>query len=116
GTGPFINAGTSTPVVVVDGQSLRLPKNVKEFEAGPEYFRTLGLRLTRGRDFTSADVRGRGSVVVVNEAFARRFWDSADPIGHRVSLRPFVVDAAVVGVVADGKYNSLTEQGTLAVF
>jgi predicted permease len=116
GTGPFIFNGTSTPVVVVDGQSYRLPRNVAEFQGGPDYFRTLGIGLRRGRDFAWTDDEGTPPVVVVNAAFARRFWGERDPIGHRVTLAPVIVDALVVGVAEDGKYGSLTESGRLAVF
>jgi putative ABC transport system permease protein len=116
GTGPFIFNGTSTPVAVVDGQSYRLPRNIAEFQGGPDYFRTLGIRLLRGRDFAWTDDDGTPPVVVVNAAFARRFWGERDPIGHRVSLTPVIVDALVVGVAEDGKYGSLTETGRLAVF
>jgi predicted permease len=116
GTGPFVFAGNSTPVVVIDGQSIRLPKNVAVFQGGPDYFRTLGIALIRGRDFTPADGLAAPPVVVVNAAFARRFWADGDPIGHRVKVQPWIGDALVIGVVEDGKYSSLTEDGRLAVF
>jgi predicted permease len=116
GTGPFIFNGTSTPVVVVDGQSYRLPRNVAEFQGGPDYFHTLGIALLRGRDFAWTDEAAAPPVVVVNAAFARRFWGKRDPIGRRVSVPPVIIDALVVGVSEDGKYGSLTETGTLAVF
>jgi predicted permease len=75
------------------------------------YFEAMGIRLLRGRSFTPADREGAPLVAVVNEAFARRFWPGADPIGQRVSMSgsegPFM---EVVGLVPDGKYISLTEE------
>ncbi|HEX6132432.1 MAG TPA: ABC transporter permease [Longimicrobiales bacterium] len=76
---------------------------------GPGYFEAMGIRL-RGRDFTAADRAGAPGVVVVNEAFVRRFWPGSSGIGMRVSLNgddgPY---AEVIGVAPDVKYRSLTE-------
>lgn len=116
GNGPFFAFGGSTPSLEIDGQTIRLPQNVNRFMAGPGYFRTLGIPLARGRDFTPADDPTGPAVVVINAAFARRFWPDADPIGHRISALPNVKDAVVVGVVEDGKYQQLEETGRLAVF
>jgi putative ABC transport system permease protein len=116
GNGPFFAFGGSTPVVVIDGQEIRLPQNVNEFMAGPGYFRTLGIPLARGRDFAPADDATAPEVIVINTAFARHFWPNADPIGHRVGVPPIVKDAVVVGVVEDGKYRRLDETGKLAIF
>ena len=116
GNGPFFAFGGSTPVVVIDGQKIRLPQNVNEFMAGPGYFRTLGIPLARGRDFAPADDATAPEVIVINTAFARHFWPNADPIGHRVGVPPIVKDAVVVGVVEDGKYQRLEETGRLAIF
>ena len=77
---------------------------------GPDYFRTMGIRLVRGRDFTASDAAGRPGVVVVNEAFARRYWPDQDPIGRHVRLGDASgAPAQVVGVVQDGKYVTLGE-------
>ncbi|MGE0441585.1 MAG: ADOP family duplicated permease [Gemmatimonadales bacterium] len=53
-------------------------------DVGPDYFGTLGLPLVRGRDLAASDRRGGPLVVVVNEAFARRAWPGANPVGQRV--------------------------------
>jgi predicted permease len=77
---------------------------------GPDYFRTMGIRLVRGRDFAASDTGGRPGVVVVNEAFARRYWPDQDPIGRHVRLGDASgAPAQVVGVVQDGKYVTLGE-------
>lgn len=77
---------------------------------GPDYFRVMRVPLVRGRAFTETDRERAPLVVMVNEAFARRYWPGQDPIGKGVSLSgpdgPF---RPVVGVVADGKYRSLAE-------
>jgi predicted permease len=74
----------------------------------PGYYRALGTPLLRGREFTDADVRDGQRVVIVNQAFADRYWPGQDPIGKHVgdiSMPPSVV----VGVVGTAKYRSLRE-------
>ncbi len=84
---------------------------------GPRYFQTMEIPLAKGREFMSADRRGSAGVVVVNEAFARRFWPGADPLGKRMSLRgpegPFV---EVVGVARDGRFLNLAEASPPSMF
>jgi predicted permease len=76
----------------------------------PRYFETMRIPMLRGRSFTDADRTGSPPVVIVNEAFARRYWPNADPIGKRLSANgsggPF---REVVGVTRTGKYNTLGE-------
>jgi putative ABC transport system permease protein len=76
----------------------------------PTYFRTMGLRIRRGREFSVQDRDGSPLVVVVSEAVARRTWPGADPIGKRLKLGPPEVPGpwrTVVGVAADTRYRSL---------
>jgi len=77
---------------------------------GTGYFRTLGMPLLAGRDFTNDDVAGSPRVAVVNESFARKF-KLTDPIGRRMAMgrgnRP--LDIRIVGLVADAKYSSVRE-------
>jgi len=70
---------------------------------GPGYFRTLGIGLLSGRDFTGADRKGAPRVVVVNQAFARRFWPTASALGKQVSFGSGEW-AEIVGVVEDSRY------------
>jgi predicted permease len=52
----------------------------------PEYFDTLGIRLTRGRFFTEQETRANIPVVVISESTARRFWPNEDPVGKRIGI------------------------------
>jgi predicted permease len=77
---------------------------------GPRYFDTMRIAMVRGRGFTDRDRPGSPPVIVVNEAFARRYWPDADPIGKRVSANgPVGPFREVVGVTRTGKYNMLGE-------
>ncbi len=90
-----------------EGEDMEIPFNV----VGPRYFETMGTPLLRGRPLDARDRRGAPGAVVVNEAFARRYWPGRDPLGRRVSLSgpegPFL---EVVGVARDGKYSSLADE------
>ena len=56
--------------------------------ATPDYFRTLGIALERGREFTEADVAGAPIVAVINNTMATRMFDGEDPIGRVIDLLP----------------------------
>ena len=71
----------------------------------PEYFRTMGIRLLKGRDFDGRDVLGAPDVAVINESLARSQWPGEDPIGKRISYgepgrSPW---RTIVGIVQDVK-------------
>lgn len=68
----------------------------------PDYFRTLGIPLLKGRAFSEQDTQESPRVAIVNEALARQYWPGQEPIGKR--LKPGRAESktpwlAVVGVV-----------------
>jgi len=71
----------------------------------PDYFATLQIPLRRGRMFTAADGPQSAQVVLVNEAFVRRFFPNEDPLGRRVTFGDPAQGRwqTIVGVVADTK-------------
>jgi predicted permease len=68
----------------------------------PSYFRTLGMRLVTGRDFTNADTTNRPAVVIINEAMARAFWPGESPLGKRIGGADDWQE--IVGVVSDVRF------------
>ena len=77
---------------------------------GPGYFEMLGIGMLRGRTFDDGDGVDGQRVAVVNETMAVRIWSGQDPVGRAVRLGgPDADPVLVVGVVADGKYNTLEE-------
>ena len=52
----------------------------------PGYFEALRIPLLRGRYFTRTDTGGTAHVIIVNEAFARKYWSKQDPIGQRMVI------------------------------
>jgi putative ABC transport system permease protein len=73
--------------------------------ASPGYFRTLGIPLIKGRFFTDRDTKDSPSVLIINEAMAKRYWPNEDPIGKQVNVGP--APHEVVGVVGDTRQMGL---------
>jgi putative ABC transport system permease protein len=78
--------------------------------ATPDYFKTVGMSVVRGRPFNAQDGPEAARVVIINESLARRTWPGLDPVGRRL-----VVDYSssgtypyeVVGVVNDIRFYGL---------
>jgi putative ABC transport system permease protein len=73
---------------------------------GPDFFRTLGIPLLKGRYFTPHDTDQSKPVAIVSEGFVRRFLPREDPLGKR--LKNGGVSSEIVGVVGNVKYLGLT--------
>ena len=87
-----------------------------KYQISPDYFRTLGIRILQGRDFTWQDSDNAERVAIVNEALAKRALGDSNPVGRQVRFGPAGPAVTVVGVVETGKYQTLTEAETPAVF
>jgi putative ABC transport system permease protein len=79
---------------------------VTRFRAvGEDYFRTLQIRLTRGRAFNERDSASSPSVAIVSESLARKYWPGKDAVGKRI--KPSFAGSSwcvVIGVVADVRH------------
>ena len=77
----------------------------------PDYFRSMGIRLVKGRDIDDHDNNPSSGVVIINETMARLFWPNETALGQRVRLEgdenPWM---EVVGIVADVKHFGLESQ------
>jgi len=84
---------------------------------GPDYFRTVGTPILRGREFSLADRKGSQPVVIVNETFAKTVFGNADPVGHTITSDFKGAESQlIVGVAKDSKYFTLAEKQRLAIF
>jgi len=95
--------------VTVEGYAAMRGENlgVHHASVSPGYFDLLRMPLLAGRDFKPEDNPNAPPVMIVNESFARRFFDGRDPVGHRVQV--FAKPFTIVGMVKDSKYLSLSE-------
>ena len=85
--------------------------NVRVAIASPEYFRTMGIPVLRGRAFTERDRDGAPQVVVINETAARQMFPGEDAMGQRINLgwtsNGVQRGGEVVGIIGDFKQDAL---------
>jgi putative ABC transport system permease protein len=81
---------------------------------GPGYFQTIGTPLLAGRDFDERDTATSAKVAIVNQAFARKIFKGADPLGKRFRIherpgkpRPLY---EIIGVTGDNKFQNMHEE------
>ena len=110
---PVSNNEWDTTIENPPGASLQdQDRRVYKNEVRPGWFQTYGMSLVSGRDFSELD-QARPAVAIVNEAFARRYFEGRNPIGHDVREVGSGSDPqpalTIVGVVQDAVYLSLRE-------
>lgn len=85
------------------------------YSVTPGYLKAAGTHLLAGRDFSWRDDKQAPQVAIINDNFAHQLFGDTSPVGHR-----FKTDAndsyQIVGVVETGKYRSLTEEASPAMF
>jgi putative ABC transport system permease protein len=80
------------------------------------YFDTVGIPLLAGRAFLPGEIEAAAEVAIVNESLARRLWPGETAIGRGLYLTDQRVLVRVVGVAADAKYRTITENGRPHVY
>lgn len=119
---PGVTAVSSSMVPMLAGSSWGNNVSVEGFESGPGvdtnsrynevgpgFFRTLGIPILAGREFTEADRVGSPGVTVVNLAFARKFGlDPRETVGKRMATGSTTeLDLEIVGLVEDTRYDEV---------
>jgi len=116
---PLAGSGGWAMEVTLEGRDAAAsdPKlSAATFAVTPHYFHTMGIPLLQGRDFTEQDRGDAPLTLIVNQAFARRFWPNENPIGKRFrpgTGNPF---GTVVGVVGNMRNASLENEGGPAFY
>ena len=83
----------------------------------PEYFRTVGIHIVRGRAFARTDTAESRPVMIINETMAKKVFGTKDPIGRKMrSWRDENVLREIVGVVSDVRYTGLASTETSLVY
>jgi predicted permease len=91
------------------GEDMHVAKNW----TGPNYFATMGIPLLSGREFAISDTAASPKVAIINEAMARRFFASRNPVGSRFAfgggnaVRPNI---EIIGVVKESKHNNVRDE------
>ncbi len=123
---PGVTGVTAGMIPLLAGSNWGTDVRVQGFESGPDtddnanfnrigpgYFRTLGVPLLAGREFTRADTLGRPRVAVVNQAFAKKFNLGREAVGKLMSEEneeETELDVQIVGLVADAKYSEVKQE------
>jgi len=91
----------------------------------PDFFRTVGVDVLRGREFVSTDLEDAQLVVIINESMAEAYFPDRDPIGRQIAWTDDLLTRfmglsqdwrTVVGVVADTRDNLFDEGGAHAMY
>ncbi|MGA2631256.1 MAG: ABC transporter permease [Terriglobia bacterium] len=85
------------------GGVIFLPRSI----VAPGYFSLMRIPLLAGRDFTEQDDKNTLPVIIINQTFAKKYFDGKDPIGRRVRVSD--TWSTVVGMVKDSKYRNPPE-------
>jgi len=81
---------------------------VTDFD-GPDFFRTVGIQLQQGRDFSASDNDTAPKVAVINESMAHRYWPKGNALGSSIVVDK--VQRQIVGIVHDFAYHSPDNTG-----
>jgi predicted permease len=112
---PLISGNNWSSSISVEGftADVDADRHASYNEIGPGFFRTLGIPLVAGREFTAADGPGAPKVAIVNQAFARKFGLGRDAVGRRMAPgmgNAVKLDIEIVGLVADAKYSEVKKE------
>jgi predicted permease len=116
---PMSTVALSWEPVTIDGY---VPRNAQDFiisnvrVISPEYFRTMGVPLLRGRYFDEHDTKDAQNVAIIDETLAERFWPNEDPIGKRLQRANSGSWRTVVGVISDAKQYSHEKEPPITVY
>jgi predicted permease len=105
--------GANNDGVLVDGKN-PLPSKplapMRENEAGPDFLRTFGIPLSRGRDFDGDDMGNPTRVAIVDQTFTDRYLPGQDPLGHQIAFLGKPKDPyTIVGVARNSRYTGVNE-------
>ncbi|MGH9620720.1 MAG: ABC transporter permease, partial [Bryobacteraceae bacterium] len=121
---PFRSNRNNTVLSSVAGREIPMSKRsgITFSSVTPQYFRTLSIRIEQGRTFTNHDSGGSQPVVIINEAAAKRYFKSRDPIGQQVTPEMWNGSGSVteprtiVGVADNVKLQNLEESPRPAIY
>jgi len=112
GGGPFIIEGHPT-------KSDNDAPTAYRCTVSADYFKTMGIPLLQGREFTDRDREGAPTVLMVNETAARRYWPGQSPVGSHLSFttgRTQPTWLEIVGVVKDVLHDSLEQPAKPTIY
>jgi predicted permease len=117
---PGVTSVTSATIPLLAGNNWGEGVSVEGFKKDPDtdagsrtnavganYFHVLGVPMLAGRDFTALDGATSTKVVIVNEAFAKKFGLGRNAVGKKMSVGNDSLDMTIIGLVKDSKYSEV---------
>jgi predicted permease len=124
---PLQGSGFGMPFTIAGGQSYADPSQRPGASFGmvtPDYFKTFGVRLVKGRTFTDQDTAASVKVALVNEEFVKKFLNGKDPLRQGVMVEQLIpgvqtlgpaVEWQIVGVFHDVRDNLREQRGEILI-
>ena len=112
GTNNVLGGDQDMSTIAIPGRQPREGDDMSPWmdSVGPGYFRTMGIPLLSGREFTTADRDGAPKVAIVNDVFANYYFPNENPLGRRFSLGARSTEPIeIVGIVRGSKYSKVDE-------
>ncbi|MDQ3013674.1 MAG: ABC transporter permease, partial [Acidobacteriota bacterium] len=108
-----LSGGGSSGSFQIEGR--QVPRNQSSphgarWAATPEYFKTMGIPVIRGRYFEERDTAEGQPVTIIDESLARKFWPDEDPVGKRITFEgppTAPIWREIVGIVGHVKHSDL---------
>lgn len=122
GDPPFMGTGNSIFAIRDYHPGPNDPKpHADNVSATPDYFAAMRIPLLRGRTFTETDMLGggevkQGSVVVIDEALAERFWPDKDAVGKQLGWDNKGPWATIIGVIGTVRNSSLATESKGTIY
>jgi predicted permease len=115
---PLQFGGGASTSVKPEGYEPQINESMETQDAivTPNYLQTVQIPLVQGRDFTWQDTKNSQRVVIVNEAFASRYWPYQEAIGKKLNSDLTHEWFTVVGVARNSKVGGLNEKPTPFVY
>jgi predicted permease len=109
---PFSGGGNDNAITVFDNPTNSQMRAHYQISVTGDYWATMHIPLLHGRLFTDNECRQKAHVVVVDQAFANRYWPAGDSLGKEIGIDSSSGRSKafrIVGIVATVKQNDLTE-------
>ena len=115
---PLNGSGLVVPFTIVGKPASNDPSQRVSAGLGlvtPDYFKTFGIRLVRGREFNSEDTSSSVKTMMINEEVANRFFKGTDPLTQRISMKQLIPGVDNFGPEAEwqiiGIYHTVRSRG-----
>ena len=105
---PLDVPGFSMPFTIAGQPSSDSGRSAVVQQITPDYFRTFGVRLVKGRAFTEQDNATSIKVAMVNEDFVRHFLRGADPLRQRLMMQQFIPGVTKLAPPSSGRLSAST--------